>query len=32
MLEDYNWIFREKIDATGGRPKTVYHLNERAKL
>lgn len=32
LLEDYNWIIREKIEATGGRPKTVFHVNERAKL
>jgi 2C-methyl-D-erythritol 2,4-cyclodiphosphate synthase len=32
LLEDYNWIYREKIEATGGRPRTVYHVNERAKI
>ncbi|MBA2883090.1 hypothetical protein HNR65_003447 [Desulfosalsimonas propionicica] len=32
LLEAYGWIFRERIEATGGRPKTVYHVNERAKL
>jgi len=29
MLEDYNWITREKIGNTGGRPATVFHTNER---
>ncbi len=32
LLEGYGWIIRERKDDTGGRPKTVYHLNERAAL
>lgn len=32
LLEAYGWIIREKIEATGGRPKTVFHVNEKAKL
>ncbi|MDY6830985.1 MAG: YfjI family protein, partial [Thermodesulfobacteriota bacterium] len=32
LLEDYNWITRERIEGTGGRPKTIFHVNEQAKL
>ncbi len=32
LLEDYNWIFREKIEGTGGRPRTVYHVNQGVKI
>lgn len=29
MLEDYNWITREIIKNTGGRPAILFHANER---
>lgn len=32
LLEDYNWITRERIENTGGRPKTVFCVNEKAEL
>jgi len=32
LLEDYNWITMERIEDTGGRPKTVFHVNERVSL
>ena len=32
LLEDYNWITRERIEGTGGRPKTIFHVSEQAKL
>ncbi len=30
LLEDYNWLILERVENTGGRPKTLYHLNEVA--